>query len=196
MSTEKRKFILSATTLFIAAHHAKPDIETAITYAEAAWAKLCARGYGPTQKKGEKTRASVNYYEKLSQHQQKWFCLFWKNFKHPHGKQRAAKSWTALGELDDAQYKQICDSALTESHRQIPAGQTRPMAELWLNERRFEDSATTSKTRANSDNKKAQLIQEARQSIVHYEGLYKQTNDADYLPIIEQAKNKLTEVSK
>lgn len=196
-TTAKRKFMMDTSALFVACHHAQPDTDKAIDYAEALWLKLCSRGYGPTQGK-TKERVGINYYEKLSQYQQKWFCLFWTNFKYLHGKQRAAKSWAKLGELNDVQYKAICDAATAESHRALPQGQTRAMAELWLNERRFEDNAATSKSRSKQDTKKAADIQEASQSLQHFTNMKQQSTDSEIQDMaqvqIDKYQNLLNEL--
>lgn len=173
---EKARFMQHTAPIFICCHPSSPDAARAIEFSEALWQKLTAKGYGTAQTK-EKARVGVNYYEQLSVHQKKWFCMFWKVFKHNQGKQNAARRWGELGELTEEQYRGICAAAEAEGKRTLPQGQTRKMAEGWINERRWEDSQPDTKELVKkADPRQAELI-EAKQQLMHAQNQFNNTQD-------------------
>jgi len=108
----------------------------AVSYAEKLWDKLSLHGYGAD--KTNEPRENKDWYQTLSERQLLWFKRFWIVFNYKHGRDGAAKSWLELGDLNEADYKKICAAAEKEAQRQLD-GQTRKMAQGWLNEKRFND---------------------------------------------------------
>lgn len=137
-SMEKVRFIRQTAAFFVASHVERPDAARAITWAEALWDKLSARGYGVPDKE-TKPREAKDYYAELSENQQKWFCAFWQAFAYKQGRNDAAMRWDQLGELSDAEYRHIVEAAKVEAARVLPQGQVRKMAQGWLFEQRWKD---------------------------------------------------------
>ena len=133
----KKTFIQNAVIEFLPKTDWNP--EKAIAYAERLWSVLqktyhIESGAGP--------RASINYYQKLSNHQKRLFDGFWMRFAYKSGKQGAARRWAELGDIDDDIYKKILNAAKKEADNRGAMKTTPPMAALWLAERRWEDMDT------------------------------------------------------
>jgi len=131
---------------------ATDKIPEAIGYAESLWDALSAAGYGEAAT--AKPSETKDWYQGLSPSQKKYFNLFWLAFKYKHGKAGAAMRWAQLGELEEADYKNIVKAAEAEALRQLPQGQSRMMAQGWLSERRYQDyqaPQASKKKRQNSE---------------------------------------------
>ena len=194
MSTAKQKFIQQTAATFVASHHLQPDTDKAIDWAEALWKKLSDRGYGSKQANIQAPRESIDHYKELSQHQQKWFCLFWANFNYKHARNDAAKAWTQQGELTDDEYKKICDAATNESHRQLPSGQSRKLAGGWLRELRFNDN--TDPLKKPTASKEDASIIETQQDLAHARTMYKQTSIEEWNAEVQRLESKLNALRK
>lgn len=178
--SEKTRFIRHAALQFVTCHHAQPDVDRAITYAEALWKKLSARGYG-TQSKQDKPRQSKDWYKQLSPMQQRWFLAFWQAFNHKQGRNEAAMRWGQLGNLTEPQYRMIVKAAKEEANRTLPQGQVRKMAQGWLQERRWEDHTTTETDPAQAAaNKKREALQEIAGELAHAKQMQGMNPDDDY----------------
>lgn len=130
----KRDFIQQATLQFMPQCDLNPD--KAISWAERLWDRLSDRGYGAPR--AHQPRAHTNYYAQLSADQQPLFDRFWQAFNHKAGRNEAAMSWMKIAP-DQAMAEQIISAAEAEAMRALPQGQSRKMAQGWLNERRWED---------------------------------------------------------
>lgn len=119
-------------------YRCKPqDVGRAVAYAEQVWDQLTALDYGGKKQGAE--RRTVDYYAKLTPEQQDQFDKFWEAYRKKDGKQRAALSWGKINP-DAETFSQIMHGAQYESRVRNDRGTTPPWAELWLNERRWEDA--------------------------------------------------------
>ncbi|MEW4983092.1 MAG: hypothetical protein AB1Y26_07655 [Cycloclasticus sp.] len=155
----KKRFIQSASAILLFQTGEKPCVDKAVRYAEKLWEKLTEKGYGASTKE-HRPRSSRDYYKLLSEHQRKAFNLFWNAFGHKHGRDGAAMRFGQLGELTSAEYKIIIEAAKKESLRQLPYGQSRIMAQGWLEEKRYNDYTPAQKSKASSQVGKSNLRNE------------------------------------
>ena len=136
---DKRTFIQHAVLAWVP-RIAAPDVtartKRAIARAEQSWMALSAAGYGAKQP--HQPRESENWYARLDERQQRGFDRFWNAFAHKHGRHGAAMRWSQLNP-DDELTAWILHAAAQEAKQPIPHGQTRKMAQGWLNDRRWED---------------------------------------------------------
>ncbi|HPQ94964.1 MAG: hypothetical protein KDI44_14255 [Thiothrix sp.] len=139
MATEKQRFVRDTSALFVAAHHAQPDAERAVKWAEALWKKLADMGYGDQQKPVKPRGLDKDWYAALDADQQRWFSAFWAAFAYKQGRNEAAQRWHELGKLAQADYQPIIKAAKLEAAKILPEGQSRKMAQGWLSERRWLD---------------------------------------------------------
>lgn len=191
--SDRVKFVRQTAAFFVASHQDRPDADKAIVWAEKLWGKLTARGYGDKDKTEPKPRDSKDWYKELSQHQQKWFCLFWEKFSHKQGRNEAAMRWGQLGELPETEYRAIVDAAKSEAARPLPQGQVRKMAQGWLAERRWEDHAPATAT-APAATAKAELASQLSQlagDLRHAQGMVRQFNDPYWIGQVDALTAKL-----
>lgn len=142
-------------------------LQDAIAYAEHLWDGLTRAGYGDD--KAAAPRQSKDWYRDLSERQRRWFDKFWKAFNYKHDRNGAAMRWRQLGELEDAAYEHIIAAAGKEADQQLPAGQSRKMAQGWLFERRFDDYAPDATAAKRQKNDGLRALQA---ELKHLEKLY------------------------
>lgn len=119
-------------------YRCKPEqVDAAIDYAEGVWDLLTARGYGTSRDAND--RSIKNYYAMLLPDQKDMFDKFWRAFRKKDGKQRAVKAWMKINPTSEL-FLSIFRGAEHEARMRNDRGTTPPYAELWLNERRWEDA--------------------------------------------------------
>lgn len=147
-SAEEKKFVRAALIAWMPL--LDWDYEKAVRYADRAWQRLQAGGYGNKDHKPLAPNPLDNHYKGLTSPQREAFDAFWIAYGHKVGRSRAAMRWAQMGDLTKAQYQVIIDAARADAQRERPEGTTRKMAEGWLSERRWEDATTqTGATRIN-----------------------------------------------
>jgi len=183
----KKRFIQSASAVLLFQTGEKPCVDKAVRYAEKLWEKLTEKGYGASTKE-HRPRSSRDYYKLLSEHQRKAFNLFWNAFGHKHGRDGAAMRFGQLGELTSAEYKIIIEAAKKESLRQLPYGQSRIMAQGWIEEKRYNDHTPSPKAKQNA----AHAANNLRNELASLQQLHK----ASPSPSMEKRIKQLTEQLK
>ncbi len=131
---DKRDFIQRATLQFMPTCGNEPD--KAIRWAERLWEHLSQHGYGGPRR--HQPRPHTHYYAQLDALQQAAFDRFWQAFNHKAGRNEAAMSWLKIAP-DAETAEQIISAAQAEALRALQPGQSRKMAQGWLNDRRWED---------------------------------------------------------
>jgi len=170
---QKKDFVQRAAIQFLV--HVGFDLDKAINYGERLWKRLSERGYGAPTKSSP--RVSVDWHKKLSAYQREWFDLFWKAFRHKHGRNEAAMVWHRMGELSQSEYQHIVKAAEAEALRPRDHGIARKMAQGWLSERRFDDH--TPLTEPSKDDAIALELRELKGDLEHFKRLQKlKPNDA------------------
>lgn len=160
-----------------------------VDYAETVWDGLTVRGYGADQP--TKSRESKDWLAELTAQQRKDFLRFWAAFAYKTGRNQAAKRWGELcqsGKINADTVNEVIEAAAKEAARLLPAGQSRKMAEGWLNDQRWQDFA-----KAPVDNSQRQRVEHNRlvNELAALESLY-QASKAESLAVqIEQIKAKL-----
>jgi len=163
----------------------------AIGYAENLWDALSKASYG--EKPQAQPRANKDWYNSLSATQKQHFDKFWQAFRYKHGRDGAAMRWAQLGELDQASYKNIIKAAEAEALRQLPQGQSRIMAQGWLNEKRWQDYQAPKHDNKKQQNKHInQLIGE----LTGLKTLYNQSRSEALAPQIEKLEKALENARK
>lgn len=131
-------------------------IDAAIGYAEWLWDQISNAGYGAP--KQAKPREAVDYYAELTGFQKEWLDKFRSAYGMKYApRNRTALAWLKLPEHTEAYYKRIIDAAKIEATLRTQRETTAPYAELWLNERRFEDLAKTAMQRKTDQNRTLKL---------------------------------------
>lgn len=170
----------------------KWNTDLAIAMAEKLWDKLSARGYGDSKKTGP--RDIPKAYDQLKKNPTMLaaFDLFWLAFDHKHGKDRAAARWLQMGMQSKAEYDQIVAAAKREAaaRKNLPEGRVPIMAEGWLTERRWLDTAETVTEQAKKQqNRKEQQLRQVNQDLAHAKRMADDTGD----PYWYSEAEKLTE---
>lgn len=193
---QKRDFIQSAAPQLMAltldTSTGRYDADLAISMAEKLWAKLDARGYGDARPTGP--RDIPKAYDQLKKHPVMLaaFDLFWVAFDYKSGKDRAAARWLQLGELKKQEYDQIIQAAkhAAQARKNLPEGQVAKMAEGWLSERRWLDTAETPVDQsAKQQQEQQQRLRQISQDLAHARRMATETDD----PYWHNEANKLTE---
>jgi len=112
-------------------------VPEAVSYAEGLWDALSEHGYGESAIAAP--QKNKDWYNSLNARQKEWFLRFWGVFNYKHGRDGAARRWIELGDLTDSEYRNIIDAGEKEAQRQLPQGQSRMMAQGWLQAKRYED---------------------------------------------------------
>lgn len=168
------------------------DFDKALKYAEKAWFKLSERGYGDPNKQGP--RDIPKAYDQLKKHPVMLaaFDLFWAAFDYKAGKDRAAARWLQMGALSKQDYDQLIQAAKREAaqRKNLPEGRAPKMAEGWLTERRWLDSAeTATDTAQKQQNERTQQLRQLNQDLAHAKKMADQTGD----PYWQAEADKLTQ---
>lgn len=138
--SEKVKFVRNTAALFVAAHWEKPDAERAVRLASALWRKLSDSGFGDKQDTKPKPRQpDADYYAQLHGKHKEMFDRFWNAYGLKEGRNEAAMRWHQLGDLQDAEYRQIISAATAEAGKPRRPEERRKFAQGWLTERRWLD---------------------------------------------------------
>lgn len=182
----KRQFIQNASIQFL--DPGAPDVDKAIAWAERLWLRLSERGYGAA--KTPEQRETRDAYRDLTDRQREWFDAFWDAFGHKHGRARAAMRWEQLGELDDAEYRQIIAAAKAERRRHENSTQTRKMAEGWLAEGRWRDAGPKPKPAAPQDDT-ARQRRELKAELKHMRELREASGNDALDTTIERLEERL-----
>ncbi len=137
----KKNFIQAASIQFMP--ELQWNVDKSIQYAEKLWTRLSEKGYGEPRQTGP--REPEKAYDRLTPVMKAAFDLFWRAFDYKTGKDGAAARWLHMGELPKADYEAIFAAAKTEARRRLtlPEGQTPIMAQGWLTQRRWLDTAAT-----------------------------------------------------
>lgn len=193
---QKKDFIQQAVLQFLPQTKKqgsdKCDVDLAIAMAEKLWAKLSERGYGDSKPTGP--RDIPNAYDQLKKQpvMKAAFDLFWAAFDHKQGRDRAAARWLQMGQQTKQEYDKIIAAAkrAAAERKNLPEGQVAKMAEGWLTERRWLDSAETSTDAAQKQqNQRDQQLRQVNQDLAHAKRMVSDTGD-DYW---HNEVNKLTE---
>lgn len=138
--SEKVKFVRNTAALFVAAHWEKPDAERAVRLAGALWKKLSEFGFGDKPDAKPKPRKpDADYYAQLHGKHKEMFDRFWQAYNLKEGRNEAAMRWHQLGDLQDAEYRQIISAATAEAAKPRRQEERRKFAQGWLTERRWLD---------------------------------------------------------
>lgn len=191
--TEKHRFMQHTVPLLIASHPEHPNIADAIRWSEKIWRGLLNAGYTQNANKEHKPRESKNWYKALSEHQKKHFCLFWNAFAYKQGRNEAAMAWYQLGELSEGDYKTIIEAAKKEAQRQLPKGQVRKMAQGWLTQMRWLDSAPAS-TEDSEDIGRKEHIRELMGEMQHAENMLKMAPSTHWESVKHKALQELQDM--
>lgn len=193
---QKRDFIQQAVLQFLPQtkndETGKWDADLAIAMAEKLWTKLSQRGYGDTKQAGP--RDIPKAYDQLAKYpvMKAAFDLFWAAFDYKSGRDRAAARWLQMGQLSKQEYDQIVTAAKREAatRKNLPEGRVPKMAEGWLTERRWLDSAETTTDQAQKQqNQKEQQLRQVNQDLAHAKRMADDTGD----PYWHNEAHKLTE---
>lgn len=131
-------------------------VEAGVRYAEQVYDELTRLGYGAPKQR--KARDSVDYYNDLSGHQREWLDKFRGAYGIKYApRSRTALAWSKLPEHSEALYRKIIDAAKIEATLRTQRETTAPYAELWLNERRYEDLNVSARARAADSNRALKL---------------------------------------
>ena len=144
IAMQKRDFIQTASIHFMPV--TEWSLDKSIRYAEGLWKRLDEKGYGESKSYTMKDKALVlNHYEKLSDHQRKYFDIFWTTYNVKEAKQKSAAVWLALGDLSDEKYKHIIKAAemAAEKNKKLPKDITPLYPERWLAYKKFDDVLPT-----------------------------------------------------
>jgi len=141
-------------------------VEAALDVGERIWEALTRRGCGAPAPTGP--RESVDWYGQLDERQRHWFDQFWEAFGYKKDRNGAAMRWCQLGELDQEQYRHIVESAKAEAAQPLAPGQVRKMAQGWLQERRWTDTAPT---KTQETRQKTGLVSGFKATLRHLERL-------------------------
>lgn len=178
--------------------HARPgaDVRPIIAYALECWEMLDSYGYGAVRKKED--RAHENYYGKLEGTLKIGFDKFWRKFKKPNDKQRAALSWIKLFKATpQAEWESLIDDICFGADKEAQTRQSRdttpPMAELWLNRRRWEDWPREVVTKADESRSKLGLL---AGELAHAERMNKIQPGGIWESEIEKIKARIEGVKK
>lgn len=134
---KKRDFVQQASIEFLP--HCHWNVDKSIQYAEKLWLRLTEKGLGDIKTTGPREPAKA--YDRLNPLQKTAFDLFWLVYDYKAGRDKAAASWLALGELDKHEYDAIISAAKIEAEQRksLPEGRVPKMAQGWLSERRWLD---------------------------------------------------------
>ena len=170
----------------------KWNADLAIAMAEKLWAKLSERGYGDPNKQAP--REIPKAYDQLAKQpvMKAAFDLFWAAFDYKSGRDRAAARWLQMGKLEKSEYDQIVQAAKHEAfcRKSLPEGRAPKMAEGWLTERRWLDTAETTTDQAKKQQtQREQQLRQLNQDLAHAKRMADDTGD-DYW---HNEANKLTE---
>lgn len=184
----KRRFIRDAIIRLMPNDE---KFDQALEHAETLWGKLENAGYGET--KPSEPRESVDWYAKLNARQRKWFGAFWVAFSHKYGRNGAAMRWYQLGELTDEEYQQIVDAAGKEAKKPLPPGQSRKMAQGWLQERRYFDYLPDKSARQSDKN---HILRRLQSQLTGARKLYESSGDPALAAGIERIEKAIAEAKK
>lgn len=170
------------------------DFEKAYKYAEKAWFKLSEKGYGDTAKQGP--REIPKAYDQLKKYPTMLaaFDLFWLAFDYKQGKDRAAARWLQMGAHRKSEYDAIIAAAKREAaaRKNLPDGRVPKMAEGWLTERRWLDTAETHHDQAEKQkNQKEQQLRQVNQDLAHAKRMAADTGDEYWQSEAEKLTEKL-----
>jgi hypothetical protein len=120
-------------------------VDAAIEDALKVWDRLTERGFGDKKSLSVAIKSN-SAYDVLTEEQRVWFDRFWQAFNYKKDRENAAKTWLQLGVLPNTTYQKIIEAAQKTASEPLPRGQSRKMAQGWLNDKRWEDEhyATTS----------------------------------------------------
>lgn len=127
-------------------------VAAGVRYAETIYDELTRLGYGAP--KQAKAREAVDHYAELTGFQRDWLDKFRAAYGIKYApRSRTALAWLKLPEQGEAFYQRIIDAARIEATLRTTRDTTAPYAELWLNERRYEDLAKTAGQRKADQNR-------------------------------------------
>ena len=134
----KKDFVQRATVSLFP--FADLDPAKAIKWAERLWERLSEQGYGAPKREGP--REGEDWYAKLAPEQRQAFNRFWDAFRLKQGRNGAAMRWAQIDPSAELA-ERLVEAARREAQKAVPTGQSRKMAQGWLQERRWEDQAPT-----------------------------------------------------
>ncbi len=189
---KKQQFIRETAALFVAAHHLKPSLDDAITWSLALNNRLIERGYWASPN-GSDNRKSRDYYKQLDKNQADLFDKFWESFNYKNGKNRAAMKFIQLWQTIKNEQSSFLQGASIEAAARLGRETTPPMAELWLNELRWQDAKiTTHQKKAKKLDAQDRIIREASSELHHFESLLNRSKDDAFLNAeVKRLKEKL-----
>ena len=172
-----KTFIRNTAALFVACHYKQPDVDQAISWADALSKRLDERGYGTKSAAGTsvKERVGVDHYGNLNQEQKQLFDTFWfKRFNYKAGKSRAAMAFLVHWDTISEQSEAFLAGAAKEAQIRTTRATVPPQAEKWINYLRWQDHAAPEKIEKEKVSaEKAEEIARIKGDLAHFKAMPK-----------------------